>query len=133
MGERSGHGHRRSDARSRCRSRSASSRVRGIGFIRGHETDRLAAVVAELRRLGIDAAETADGFVIEPGTPQPGTVVTYADHRMAMSFALLGLAVPGIRIANPDVVDKTYPAFWQDLDRLRSGSSKDSPGRLPIP
>lgn len=88
-------------------------------FIRGHETDRIAAVVTELDRLGIDATEHDDGFTIAPGTPRPGTVATYDDHRMAMSFALLGLVVPGIAIADPDVVSKTYPGYFDDLDQLR--------------
>ena len=96
------------------------TRVRGVGFIRGHETDRVAAVVSELQRLGISATETPDGFAITPGTPRPAVVQTYDDHRMAMSFALLGLRNPGIRIANPDVVAKTYPRYFDDLGLLRS-------------
>jgi 3-phosphoshikimate 1-carboxyvinyltransferase len=95
--------------------------VRGIGFIRRKETDRIAAVVTELRRCGIDAEETADGFVVHPGTPRPATVATYGDHRMAMSFALLGLRVPGIRIADPGCVDKTFPDYWETLEALRAG------------
>ena len=65
--------------------------VCGIGFIRSHETDRIAATVRELRRCGVDAREEPDGFVVHPGIPQPARVRTYDDHRMAMSFALLGL------------------------------------------
>ena len=94
------------------------TRVRGVDYIRGHETDRVAAVVTELRRLGIDADETDDGFSIEPGPIRPATVQTYRDHRMAMSFALLGLVVPGIGIADPDVVSKTYPGYFADLASL---------------
>ncbi len=93
--------------------------IRGIGFVRFKETDRLAAVVTELRRLGIDADETADGMVIRPGTPTGGLVRTYDDHRMAMSFALLGLRHPGIEIENPGCVSKTYPDYFSALDRLR--------------
>jgi 3-phosphoshikimate 1-carboxyvinyltransferase len=95
------------------------TRVTGIGFIRRKETDRLAAVVAELRRCGIDADDEPDGFVIHPGTPQPAVVRTYDDHRMAMSFALLGLAVPGIQIADPGCVAKTFPTYFEALDQLR--------------
>src|SRR3546814_13891683 len=80
------------------------TRVTGIGFIRGKETDRVGAVVTELRRAGIDASEEADGFVIQPGRPQPALIETYDDHRMAMSFALLGLTADGIRIADPGCV-----------------------------
>jgi 3-phosphoshikimate 1-carboxyvinyltransferase len=94
--------------------------VTGIGFIRGKETDRIAAVVTELRRCGIGADETDDGFRLVPGRPQPATVQTYDDHRMAMSFALLGLRVSGIQIADPGCVAKTFPGYWDEFDRLRS-------------
>jgi 3-phosphoshikimate 1-carboxyvinyltransferase len=99
---------------------SGPTRVRGIGFIRRKETDRVAAVVTELRRLGIRAEEEPDGFLIEPGTPRPGRVRTYDDHRMAMSFALLGLVVPGIEIADPGCVAKTFPRYFEVLDQLRA-------------
>jgi 3-phosphoshikimate 1-carboxyvinyltransferase len=97
------------------------TRVRGVGFIRDHETDRIAAVVRELRRCGIDAREEPDGFLVRPGEPQPARVATYDDHRMAMSFALLGLRAPGIEIEDPGCVAKTFPGFWDVLDRLRPG------------
>jgi hypothetical protein len=77
------------------------TRITGIGFIRAKETDRIAAVVTELRRLGIDAREEPDGLVVHPGRPSPGVVATYDDHRMAMSFALLGLVVPASRSPTP--------------------------------
>ncbi len=96
------------------------TRVRGVGFIRGHETDRVAAVVRELRRCGIEAEEEPDGFVVRPGTPRPARIATYDDHRMAMSFALLGLRRPGIEIEDPECVAKTFPAFWDVLEGLRS-------------
>lgn len=93
--------------------------ITGIDFIRRKETDRIAAVVDELRRRGIEASEDPDGMTIMPGTPTPGTVETYDDHRMAMSFALLGLVHPGIDIADPGCVAKTFPHFFAELDRLR--------------
>jgi 3-phosphoshikimate 1-carboxyvinyltransferase len=96
------------------------TRVRGIGFIRGHETDRIAATVRELRHCGVDAREEPDGFVVRPGIPQPARVRTYDDHRMAMSFALLGLRVPGIEIEDPECVAKTFPGYWDTLDGLRA-------------
>ncbi|CAN5678108.1 3-phosphoshikimate 1-carboxyvinyltransferase [soil metagenome] len=96
------------------------TRVTGIGFIRGKETDRIAAVVAELRRCGIDADEEPDGFVVRPGAPRPAVIETYHDHRMAMSFALLGLRAPGIAIADPGCVAKTFPGYFAALDQLRS-------------
>jgi 3-phosphoshikimate 1-carboxyvinyltransferase len=95
------------------------TRVTGIGFIRRKETDRVAAVVAELRRMGIRAEEEDDGFVVHPGTPQPADVETYDDHRMAMSFSITGLAAPGgIRIRNPACVSKTFPHFFDVLARV---------------
>ena len=96
------------------------TRITGIGFIRRKETDRVGAVVRELGRLGIDAVEEEDGLVIQPGTPQPGQVETYDDHRMAMAFALLGLREPGIRIADPGCTSKTFPDYWDVLDQLRA-------------
>jgi len=94
------------------------TRVTGIGFIRNKETDRVAAVVNELVRMGIDAVEEDDGFVVRPGTPQPATVETYHDHRMAMSFAITGLVAPGITIADPGCVAKTFPSYWEALSGL---------------
>ncbi len=96
--------------------------IRGVGFIRHKETDRIAAPVNELRRCGIDARATDDGLVVVPGPPSAATVQTYDDHRMAMAFALLGLRAPGIGIAGPSCVAKTFPGFWDLLDRLRSGT-----------
>ncbi len=94
-------------------------RVTGIGFIRKKETDRIGAVVTELQRMGIKAVEEPDGFMIEPGTPQPASIKTYHDHRMAMSFAITGLMTPGIDITNPGCVDKTFPTYWDVLNTLR--------------
>lgn len=92
--------------------------VRGIGFIRAKETDRIAAVVTELRRCGVVARETDDGFVIEPGRPTAARVETYGDHRMAMSFAVMALVTPGLEISDPECVAKTFPAYWDVLDSL---------------
>ena len=94
------------------------TRITGIGFIRRKETDRVAAVVAELRRMGIRAEEEDDGFIVHPGVPTPADIETYDDHRMAMSFAITGLAAPGIRIRNPGCVSKTFPRFFDVLARL---------------
>jgi len=96
------------------------TRVTGIGFIRKKETDRVGAVVKELNKLGIAAIEEADGFVVPPGTASPGAVDTYDDHRMAMSFALLGLVRPGIVINDPGCVSKTFPTYFDVLETLRS-------------
>lgn len=99
------------------------TRVTGIGFIRLHETDRIAAIVAELGRCGIAASEQPDGFVVHPGRPRPARVRTYDDHRMAMSFALLGLRAPGIEIADPGCVAKTFPSYFDALGSLARGAS----------
>ena len=92
--------------------------IRNIAHVRHKETDRIAAVVTEIKRLGLQADEHRDGLTIYPGPPQPATIETYDDHRMAMSFSLIGLKTPGIRIANPSCTAKTYPNYFADLERL---------------
>lgn len=92
--------------------------IRSVGHMRHKETDRISAVVTELRRAGIKAEEFADGLTVFPGTPKPAEIETYDDHRMAMSFALLGLRTEGIRILDPGCTSKTYPEFFDDLERL---------------
>lgn len=99
-----------------------ATRVRGIGFIRAKETDRIAAVVTELRRCGVGATELDDGFEVVPAPIRPATVHTYDDHRMAMSSALLGLRSPGIEIADPSCVSKTFPGFFEVFESLRPES-----------
>jgi len=93
--------------------------IRNVGHIRHKETDRLSALVTELRKLGVEVEEYLDGLKITPGPMKGCAVDTYNDHRMAMSLALIGLKVPGMVIRNPGCVAKTYPKFWQDLERLR--------------
>jgi 3-phosphoshikimate 1-carboxyvinyltransferase len=92
--------------------------IRGVGFIRGKESDRIGDLCRELRRAGIDATETEDGLVVRPGHPGPARFQTHHDHRLAMSFALIGLAVDGVEIEDPDVVTKSWPGFWQMLEGL---------------
>ena len=99
------------------------TRIRDVANMRHKETDRVAALVTEIRRLGVDAEEHDDGLTINPGPITPATLATYDDHRMAMSFALAGLRVPGIRIANPACTGKTYPEFFNDLERLCGATS----------
>ena len=101
---------------------SSPTEATGIGFIRAKESDRVAAVVTELHRCGIDAHEETDGFVVNPGAPHGATIETYGDHRIAMSFALLGLVTPGIAITDPDCVAKTFPDYWTRLDGLRAAA-----------
>ncbi|MBM37072.1 MAG: cytidylate kinase [Acidimicrobiaceae bacterium] len=95
--------------------------IKGVGFIRAKETDRLAAMTSELAKCGVDITETANGLVIRPDKwlLRGGVIETYDDHRMAMSMSLIGLRVPGIEILNPDCVKKTFPDFFPCLEHLR--------------
>lgn len=93
-----------------------------IGHIRGQECDRLHAMSEELTKRGITCTEEPDAITIKPGTPSPGIVSTYEDHRVAMSFALLGLKVDGIVIDNPSCCRKTFENYFDLLDQL---SGKD--------
>ena len=91
------------------------SRLRGLGSLRLKESDRLAALATEMTRLGADVAVDGDELHISPGIQRPARVQSHGDHRVAMSFAIAGLRVPGIEIADPDVVAKTWPSFWKML------------------
>jgi 3-phosphoshikimate 1-carboxyvinyltransferase len=93
--------------------------IRRIAHVRHKETDRIAAVATELRRLGQEIEEFPDGLTIHPCPVTPAVVRTYDDHRMAMSFALIGLRAAGVQIADPGCTAKTYPGFWDDLAALR--------------
>lgn len=95
--------------------------IRNVEHVRHKETDRIHAVVTELQRLGVAVDEMRDGLTIHPGSPQSEIVQTYDDHRMAMSFAILGCVAPGIVIDNPGCVAKTFPDFFERLDRALSG------------
>lgn len=100
--------------------------IRNVANIRIKETDRLAATVAELRRLGQLVTHGDDWMRVEPRPITPATVRCYSDHRMAMSFAVLGALRDGITIEDPACVAKTYPGFWDDLAALyeRQGTSR---------
>ncbi len=94
--------------------------IRGVGFIRKKESNRISDTCRELRRLGVNVQENVDGFVIHPCREvMPALVQTYNDHRMAMAFALIGLRSPGIRIDNPACVSKTFPDYFRTLDEIR--------------
>jgi 3-phosphoshikimate 1-carboxyvinyltransferase len=92
--------------------------IRGVGHIRHKESDRIRALAVELRKLGAEVEERPDGLRITPGVLRGAEIDTYDDHRMAMSLALVGLAVPGVVIRNPGCVGKTYPRFFEDLKGL---------------
>ena len=101
------------------------TRIRNVGHIRHKETDRIAALATELRKLGATITEQPDGLILFPPegpVTTPATIKTYDDHRMAMAFALVSLKVPGVTILDPACVAKTYPGFWDDLAGLRGRS-----------
>lgn len=103
------------------------TRIRGVPHMRHKETDRVAAVVAELRKLGLQVEEHPDGMTIHPGPMHGASIATYDDHRMAMSFAILGLRQSGVVIENPGCTSKTYPRFFEDLGnvcRVRFGAPR---------
>ena len=93
--------------------------IRNVAHIRYKETDRLKALATELRKVGAEVDEFADGLKITPRPLHGAEIETYNDHRIAMSMALIGLKVPGIVIRNPGCVAKTYPRFFDDLELLR--------------
>ncbi|HUP44458.1 MAG TPA: 3-phosphoshikimate 1-carboxyvinyltransferase [Thermoanaerobaculia bacterium] len=93
--------------------------ITNVANLRVKESDRLAALTAELRRLGATVEEREDGLRIEPGwSSDPAVVETHNDHRIAMAFAIAGLARGGVTIANEQVVAKSYPQFWRSLDEV---------------
>ncbi|MGQ9769648.1 MAG: 3-phosphoshikimate 1-carboxyvinyltransferase [Thermogutta sp.] len=89
--------------------------IRGVRHIRYKETDRIHALALELRRVGAQVEEFEDGLKIVPGTYHGAEIHTYQDHRMAMSFAIAGLRIPGTKILDPGCTAKTYPGFFEDL------------------
>ncbi|MCP4142099.1 MAG: 3-phosphoshikimate 1-carboxyvinyltransferase [Chloroflexi bacterium] len=98
---------------------SSPTHIRGIASARVKETDRVSAVCAELARLGVKVEEFEDGMKIYPcENIQPATIKTYNDHRMAMAFSLVGLRAKGIQIENADCVSKTFPHYFEVLDKL---------------
>jgi 3-phosphoshikimate 1-carboxyvinyltransferase len=102
-----------------CMFADGKSTIQNVGNLRIKETDRLRAVANELRRMGADIEEGGDYLEITPRAPREAKIDTYDDHRMAMAMALVGLARPGIVIKDPACVSKTYPRYFEDLNRLR--------------
>jgi 3-phosphoshikimate 1-carboxyvinyltransferase len=108
------------------------SRIRGAAVTRGHETDRLAALTAELAKLGVGVQELADGLVVHGAGPDalhPARLASHGDHRMAMALAAVAARVPGLVLEDPGCVTKTYPGFWRDLAAAGLGW-RDHPGRV---
>jgi 3-phosphoshikimate 1-carboxyvinyltransferase len=117
-----------------CALATGPSRLSGIAHLRGHETDRLAALVTEINRLGGDAEETDDGLIVRPARLHGGVVRSYADHRMATAGAILGLAVRGVEVQDIGTTAKTMPDFpqlWADMlaqGRAAHGSDAGTTG-----
>ncbi len=98
--------------------RKGRTMITNVAHLRIKESNRLAAMVKELNRIGINASELSDGLLVEGGSPHGADISTYNDHRIAMSFAVAGLITPGIEIADKKCVDKSFPEFWQELTKL---------------
>ena len=95
----------------------------GLHTLRVKETDRVAALAAELIKLGADVSVDGDALTIQPpedGRLRPARIDTYDDHRMAMSFALAGTRSAGVTINDAQCVNKTYPGYFTDLEKLRA-------------
>jgi len=97
------------------------SHLHGIGHLRGHETDRLAALAKEINALGGNVTETEDGLIVKPATLHGGVFATYDDHRIATAAAVLGLRVPGIAVENVETTAKTLPGFTDLWERMLRG------------
>jgi 3-phosphoshikimate 1-carboxyvinyltransferase len=92
--------------------------IKNVAHLTAKESDRLAAVVRELSKMGIESKQSRTGLVIEGGIPHAAEIDTYADHRIAMSFAIAGLNTPGVSIADETCVEKSFPEFFAVLERL---------------
>jgi 3-phosphoshikimate 1-carboxyvinyltransferase len=98
--------------------RKGKTTITNVAHLRIKESNRLAAIVTELKRIGIKAEELPDGLIIIGGKPVATSIQTYNDHRIAMSFAIAGLIVPGIEISDKKCVDKSFPDFWKELEKI---------------
>jgi len=92
--------------------------IGNVAHLRIKESNRIAALAKELNRIGVRAEERPDGLVIDGGRPRGAEIETYNDHRIAMSFAVAGLAAPGMKIGNEHCVNKSFPCFWDALGGL---------------
>jgi 3-phosphoshikimate 1-carboxyvinyltransferase len=101
-----------------CARRRGRSVIQNVAHLRLKESDRIAALATELRKTGIGIREQPDGLIIEGSVPLGARIETYKDHRIAMSFAILGLAVPGMEIEDEACVGKSFPGFWKTLEGL---------------
>jgi len=92
--------------------------IRNIGHLRLKESDRIGAVARELAKMGVKVEEGRDWLGVEGGEMHGAQIETYDDHRLAMSFAIAGLAVPGVKIKGEDCVHKSFPGFWDTLKKI---------------
>lgn len=99
-------------------STSGITTITGARSLRVKETERIQALENELAKMGVKTESTHDSLKIHGGNPKPATISTYGDHRMAMSFAVIGSKLEGMRVENPEVVSKTFPEFWQKLNKI---------------
>jgi 3-phosphoshikimate 1-carboxyvinyltransferase len=99
--------------------RKGKTALRNIGHLRIKESDRIAALTNELRKIGAEVEEKAEEMVVQGVAHRGSTICCYNDHRIAMSFAIAGLALEGIVIEDPDCVKKSFPNFWEKLESLR--------------
>src|SRR6185369_9382539 len=97
---------------------SGTTKLLGVQSLRVKETERVVALQKELEKTGIQTETTNDSITIVGGNPKPASIETYGDHRMAMSFAVAGTKLSGMKIKNPDVVNKTFPEFWKKLNGI---------------
>ncbi len=95
-----------------------TTEIRNVAHLKAKESDRLTAVATELSKMGIEAACTESGLTIEGGRPHGAEIETYDDHRIAMCFAVAGLAVPGVMIRDERCVEKSFPNFWEVFGEL---------------
>jgi 3-phosphoshikimate 1-carboxyvinyltransferase len=110
-----------------CALADGTSRLTGIAHLRGHETDRLQALDEVLTAVGARVEQLPDGLVVEPGPHRAARVDSYADHRMVMAAAVLGLAVAGVEVADPGAVTKTLPDFrerWAAMLEAPAGARR---------
>lgn len=108
------------------------TKISGIQTLKYKETDRLKAVRTELKKMEIKTEVRKNTLIIYGGNPKPAVIKTYNDHRMAMSFAVAGSILRGMEIENPDVVNKTFPDFWKEMQKLGIKVKKTKPTKIVL-
>lgn len=108
-----------------CAFKDAKTVITGVKSLRVKESERVEAVQNELAKMGIKTESSEDTLTIYGGKPEAATIDTYNDHRIAMSFAVAGTKIPGLKILHPEVVNKTFPGFWDELGKVTKISRKN--------